>query len=154
MEELLLINLTEVIMIEIFANNLGSFFENTRIKGTCIYKGKEYEVWEVDEDDFDIMCYMTEERFKAYCPDGWWRSSIGSNLGNVDGVVEINGKEMLGWFHKKDIDDEYTPSYHKLTDYLCYYIGASTPSNICACTMDLAKYNNMTLGELFNKYEE
>lgn len=36
--------------------------------------------------------------------------------------------------------------------YLCDEIGASTEKNVCACTVDLAQQNNMTLSELFKKY--
>ena len=32
-------------------------------------------------------------------------------------------------------------------------IGASLPKNVVACAMDLAKYNNMSLGDLFTEYE-
>lgn len=36
--------------------------------------------------------------------------------------------------------------------YLCDEIGASTERNVCACTIDLAQQNNLTLAELFKKY--
>lgn len=44
--------------------------------------------------------------------------------------------------------------YESLLEYLCENIGASQPRNVCALAVDLAKYNNMTMGELFTKYEE
>ena len=38
-------------MVEILANNLKPFFKNTRIKGNCTYKGKDFEVWEIKDED-------------------------------------------------------------------------------------------------------
>ena len=43
--------------------------------------------------------------------------------------------------------------YESLSDYLCNCVGVSEPKNVCACAMDLAKYNDMTMAELFEKYE-
>lgn len=43
--------------------------------------------------------------------------------------------------------------YVNLSEYLCDCIGASTGKNVCACVTDLAKYNDMTIAELFDKYE-
>lgn len=144
-------------MKEILGGNLKRFFDT--IDKNCsnveiTYANNRYEVWKVSDSLFKDMCDMSEEEFIELAGDeAWWRSSDGSNLGNIDGIVEINGKEMFGWIREEDIDDEYTPSYYKLTDYLCDYIGASQPRNVCACVVDLAKYNNMTMGELFKKYE-
>ena len=42
--------------------------------------------------------------------------------------------------------------YRTLINYLAQEMGATTCSNVFALTYDLAIYNNMTLGELFNKY--
>ena len=42
--------------------------------------------------------------------------------------------------------------YTNLTEYLCECVGASTGKNVCACAMDLAKYNDMTMAKLFEKY--
>lgn len=43
-------------------------------------------------------------------------------------------------------------TYHDILIYLCDEIGASTERNVCACTIDLARQNNLTLAELFKKY--
>jgi len=126
------------------------------------YKGEKYEVWEVSDDLFKDMCDMTEEMFIDLAgEDAWWRSSIGSNLSFLlIGEVKINGQIMQGWIMKPW--DDYTIykdegmgaiSYETLSEYLCEVIGASQPRNVVACAMDLAKYNNMTMGELFEKYE-
>lgn len=40
-----------------------------------------------------------------------------------------------------------------LSEYLCEFIGASTPHNVVACVIDLAKFNHLTMCELFKKYE-
>lgn len=40
-----------------------------------------------------------------------------------------------------------------LTHYISDVFNISSPRNVCAIAVDLAKYNNMTMGELFNKCE-
>lgn len=144
-------------MKEILGNNLEQFF-NTEINGERTYKGNRYEVWEVSDEVFNIMCEMSEERFVELAgEDAWWRSAEGSNQSVPDTTVHINGHEMLAWagepWEDDEEDDEFEIYASCLTNYLCDVIGASQPRNVCALAVDLAKYNNMTMGELFVKYE-
>ena len=44
-------------------------------------------------------------------------------------------------------------NYQSLSEYLCEFIGASMPRSVVACAIDLAKFNHLTMGELFEKYE-
>ena len=166
-------------MQEVLGYDLDGFFNNTSLNGTKKYSNKHYEVWEVPDIDFKAMCIMTEEEFGTVCPIGWWRSSEGAVLGVPNMKYIVNGVEMLGWDgeERKDFREECCAKdcddfgdeckgkdddilvclgerkYDSLIDYLYEEIGASTEKNICACAMDLAKYNNLSLGELFNKYE-
>ena len=122
------------------------------------YKGEGYEVWEVSDDLFKDMCDMTEEMFFDLAGvNAWWRYSEGSVLDAPDTKVIVNGLEMLGWsgitWDDEDEVDEYDIREKDLTSYLCNVVGASQPKNVCACAMDLAKYNNMTMAELFRIYE-
>ena len=144
-------------MKEILGNNLEQFF-NTEINGERTYKGNTYEVWEVSDDVFNAMCDMSEEKFVELAgEDAWWRSAEGSNLGAPDTTVHINGHEMLAWadesWEDEDEDDEFEICESCLTSYLGNVLGASQPRNVCALAVDLARYNNMTMGELFAKYE-
>ena len=144
-------------MKEVLGNNLGQFIKNG-IDGKRTYKGDRYEVWEVTNEMFDIMCDMSEELFVELAgEDAWWRSAEGSNLGAPDTKVYVNGHEMIGWagepWEDEDEEDEFEIYASNLSNYLCDVIGASQPRNVCALAVDLAKYNNMTMGELFTKYE-
>lgn len=144
-------------MKEILGNNLEQFF-NSEINGKRTYKGKRYEVWEVSDEVFDAICDMSDEKFEELAgDDAWWRSAEGSNQGIPDTKVYINGHEMLGWagepWDDEDEDDEFEIHSSSLTDYMCDVIGASQPRNVCALAVDLAKYNGITMGELFTKYE-
>lgn len=144
-------------MKEILAGNMEQFFSN-EFNGKCMYKGNVYEVWEVSDELFDIMCDMSEEDFvKLAGEDAWWRCADGSVLGYPDTKGHINGHEILCWagepWEDEDEDDEFEIYSSCLTNYLCDVIGASLPKNVCALAVDLAKYNNMTMGELFTKYE-
>lgn len=140
---------------EILGNKLKRFFDtvdNLQNDAEITYAGNRYEVWEVSEDLFNKMRDMSEEKFVELAgEDAWWRSSEGSVLGVPDTKFIISGKEMVGWNTRGEYENF---QYAKLTDYLCNGIGASQPKNVCACAMDLAKYNDMTMAELFEKYGE
>ena len=168
-------------MVEILGNSLSSLFKNTKLNGVCTYKGipkKEfditYEVWEVSDEVFKTMCDMTDEEFEKYCPDGWWRHTTGSIMGIPYSEFIVNQHKILAWdgYSRQDWENDcrrcLNPcsgtydyweecyggrEYSTITEYLCEEIGASTEKNVCALTIDLAKYNNMKLSELFRKYE-
>lgn len=147
-------------MKEILGNNLERFFfvldspkEYVTVR---TYKSNRYEVWLVEDEIFDIIADISEEKFvKIAGEDAWWRSSNGSVLYSLNkGEVTINNQKMIGWIRKpwngeisKDIN------YQSLSEYLCEFIGVSMPHNVVACAMDLAKLNHLTMGELFKKYE-
>lgn len=149
-------------MKEILGYNLLTLFENESfdfpeyaVAGRT-YKNEMYEVWLVSEDVYENMCKMTEEEFERLTDDEtWWRGSDGSILKNRErGLINVNGKDMIGWVEKPYGGSVcHGLSYQSLTEYLCEFLGVSTEKNVCACAMDLAKYNNMTMGELFEKYE-
>lgn len=144
-------------MKEILGNGLEQFFNNV-IGGKCTYKGDRYEVWEMSDEVFDEMRDMSEEKFVELAgEDAWWRSATGSNQGVPDTKVYINGNEMIGWsgepWDDEDENDEFEIYASNLSNYLCDVIGASQPRNVCALAVDLAKYNGITMGELFTKYE-
>ena len=92
--------------------------------------------WEKKEWDFD---------------DAWWRWASGSSLSfpSGDTKVTVNGVKMIGF----DGSDLLNDKYQNLTDYLCCAIGASNETNVCACSVDLAAANGMTLGELWTVYQ-
>jgi hypothetical protein len=147
-------------MVEILGGHLKMFMdlmdencEDTKIT----YAGDQYEVWQVSDYLFQRMCDMSEEKFVEIAgKDAWWRSAEGSVMGVPDMKTHIKGHEMLGWdkFWEHDESDNVSEyDFRSLTSYLCDVCGASQPTNVCALAVDLAKYNNMTMGELFSKYE-
>lgn len=165
-------------MQEILAENLQSLFDNTSLLGKKTYSGELYEIWEVSDEDFQLMCEIYEEEFERLCPEGMWRSAIGSNMGKPDVEYKINDNVILAWDGNIRSDFEYeckecsdrkngicegteddfnecfgAREYSGLLKYLCEELGVSQPRNVCALAVDLAKYNSMTMGELFTKYE-
>lgn len=144
------------------------------------YKGNRYEVHSISDELFHAMCDMSEDKFVELAgEDAWWRSANGSNQSVPNNKYIINGEEIIAWdgyirceYYNDycvgcedridgmcEASDEDIESccgerkYDTLSDYLCDEIGASQPKNICALAVDLAKYNGMTMGELFAKYE-
>ena len=151
-------------MYEILGYDLYNYFNKLGIINTgvkCTYKSDSYEVWEVNDAVFSVMCKQSNEEFykvagyidfdKNYFP--WWRYSEGSVLFPPDEKVIINKEEIAGWKWKESLDPNEVPEYSDLLSYLCNEIGASTEKNVCAVAKDLAKYNGMTMGELFTKLQ-
>ena len=135
---------------EVLAYDLEWLFYRTGLQGKRTYTGKDYEVWEVSEPVFRYMCSMSEEEFQAVCPNGWWRSAEGSIMGTPTIKYVINGHEIDAWDGYKRFGSR---KYDSLTQYFCDELGASTERNVCALAVHLAKSNDMTLAELFEKYE-
>lgn len=142
-------------MREILGNNLAVFFFNAEISAKRTYEGQIYEVWEISEADYEKICNMSEEDFAdcASNDEAWWRGSEGSNMGIPYVKYTINGKKIIAWDRPNRERSRRNRRYSTLLEYMCEEIGASQPRNVCALAVDLAKYNNMTMGELFAKYE-
>lgn len=145
-------------MKEILGGNLKLFFDlmdKNYDSADITYAGNRYEVWKVSDELHKEMCDMSEEQFVELAgEDAWWRSSDGSNLWVEDHLIKsnVNGKEMNGW-DSPIYDSKKGQKYETLSEYLCECIGVSQPKNVCACAMDLAKANDMTMGELFSRFE-
>ncbi|MFG6369484.1 MAG: hypothetical protein K1W16_13925 [Lachnospiraceae bacterium] len=142
-------------MQEILAKNLKPLFDNTPLTGTKTYSGELYEVWKVSDEVFEFMCNMNDEEFEKLCPEGMWRSSTGSNMGFPTECFTVNKRKLKCWDRREELyGKKYRRTkYKSLLEYLCENIGASQPKNVCALAVDLAKHNNMIMGELFTKYE-
>ena len=160
-------------MKEILGDNLKRFFDAIDSKcnnADITYAGDRYEVWKVSDELFQQMCNMSEEEFVELAgEDAWWRQSEGSVLGAPEATYTIKGHRLLVWEQRDrsewcdgcECDDEescvecmdYSREFQSLSEYLCDEVGVSQPRNVCACAMDLAKYNGMSMGELFSKYE-
>lgn len=126
-------------------------------KGIGWDKEDEIRVYEINEDDFKILC--DEEDDERYWQDAGWRYCEGSNQGVPEFKAKVNGKDLICWYEpfidEEDEDDEpYYEEFKHLLQYLCDSVGASQPRNVCALAMDLAKYNNMKMAELFKEYQE
>lgn len=134
-----------------------------------------YEVWEMLSPDFDRLCNIPDEEWKDNW--GWWRHANGSNMHTPNMVYEINNFKIIAWdglvrdqwkhdncvycedrlsgVCKATIEDANfcvgPRQYKNLFTYFCDEIGVSAPRNVCALAVDLAKYNNMTMAELFDR---
>jgi hypothetical protein len=138
----------------------------------------QFEVWEISEEDYDDICIMTEDEYEHFAADGsWWRGADGSNMGMINEEFIINGLPIMAWRNEyrvgeyindwNDMNEEerdeyedfedflntwFPKEYAHLTTYFCDELGASTERNVCALATDLAKYNNITMAELFRRY--
>lgn len=138
----------------------------------------KFEVWEIPEDDYEKICGLSDEEYEQVASDdSWWRGANGSNQGIPFADFIVNGHSIVAWrnIYKladlqvewdelpseekaeyKDFDDYcevwFPKQYKDLLEYFCDELGASTERNVCALATDLAKYNDITMAELFRKY--
>lgn len=136
-------------MKEILGQHLHVFFDGSTIPAKCTYQGDDYEVWEVSDSDFEVMRDIDEGHWEDIYPECWWRYCTGCNIDSIPThKLMVNGEEITGWKNMKG-----KTKYSSLSEYLLKEFWASSEKNVCALAVDLAKHNNMTLGELFTKYE-
>ena len=169
-------------MIEILAGDgIEYAFDELSINATRTYQGDNdkipyYEVWELSRNEFDKLAAIKEEDWKN--DYGWYRYATGSVMWDTDAIFTVNNHEMVAWKGGRRLDlydswrdepeEEKAAFYHSfqeyermympykftcLTEYLCTEMGASTATNVCALSVDLAKANGITLAELFKTYE-
>lgn len=138
-------------MKEILAYELQPLFDKTDIKAKRTYKGEIWEVWEVDDYNFQLMEEMTEEVFEEVCPDGMWRYNEGSILGVPTDRYVVNGQNLIAWCGNGHWEERI--EFESLLHYMEFEHGVSMCKNVCALAKDLAKYNHMTMAELFEKYQ-
>lgn len=145
-------------MKEILGSRLvDNFFSKIDKKYQCdylsTYQGTMYNVYVVSDRLFDYMNNISEEEFDDITEndDSWWRYATGSIFGDATKEIYIHDTKIFVW--ESPIGHSTHREYKDLLTYLCNCLGVSTPKNVCACAVDLAKYNNMSLGELFTTYQ-
>jgi hypothetical protein len=156
-------------MKEILGGELDQAFIDLEINAKKTYEGSTHlddktQVWELSNEDYDKICNLKEKDWQDNW--GWWRGAEGSNMGSINRRYNINHHYIIAWdgYSREEFEEEnkQLPSderwfrerkYDNLLNYFCDEIGASTERNVCALAVDLAKQNNMTMGELFNKFQ-
>lgn len=173
-------------MKEFIGQNMATALQKLGIDAKMTYSGdigywKPLEVWEIDENNREKLCDVTDEQWDSInCEDSWWRGSDGCNIGTVDCEMTINGQKIQAWHDEWRIDDlrdeydsldpyeqsEYEGNggvqayidenvnncYDNLLNYFCEEFGISTSRNVCAIAVELARHNEITMAELFRKY--
>ena len=150
------INMEEILV----QGNITEDLKRLGVEATCTYGYEEtlYQVYEVSDEDFKKMSddastrSMDDGNWKA----GGWRWCEGSNQGEPNATLIVKGEELRCRAEPVEDDEEEEPYYSDYIDLLEYLEmekGCSSFKNVCALAKDLAKYNNMTMSELFRKYQ-
>jgi hypothetical protein len=148
-------------MKEILGVNLDKAFEELNLYAQKMYQiqnkhweyCEDYQIWRLSDEDYDQLYSISEDDWKEDW--GWWRWAEGSNLLNVNHRYNINHHYIKAWdgTGRRGKKDWFDRKYPTLLQYFCDEIGASTERNVCAVAVDLAAQNNMTMAELFQKYQ-
>jgi hypothetical protein len=122
--------------------------------------------------------HISDKEWNEIAPKGaWWRYAEGSNQGTPNEEFIINDLPLLAWRSESQVDyltlmwvelpyeeraeykdfedylDVWLPKYYNnILEYFSEEIGASTEKNICALVTDIAKYNNMSIADVFKIY--
>jgi len=157
---------------------LENAFKELGINAKNTYRAKDLDysdfqcVYELSEEDYNLLNGFSDSDY--WNPDnkpiwkdnwGWWRHAKGSNMTSGLRRYNINHHYINAWdgSGREDFEEEnkslpvddrwYKPrKYDNLMQYFWNEIRASTEKNVTALATDLAKYNNLTLGQLFTKY--
>lgn len=153
-------------MIEILGGDLDLAIKELNVKAvktaTVTKKIKKYQVWELDENNFEILCDVDENEWKDNW--GWWRSANGAVISPIEKCT-INGIEVFGYHNealaelneelqKEEAEEDWSYPYQIYTDLFEHFSearGASQPRNVTALAIEMAKANNMKLSELMIK---
>ena len=168
--------------VEIIGENMNNIWGALGINPKETFSGsiglwENFKVWELTDAEFNNLCEITDEQFVRWSEKGaWWRYSEGSVLGEPDVLFRINRDFLMAWEKfdrsylyeewqtlskrekRKYYDDEdYVElncphSYKDIITYLSEEVGVSTETNVCALVTDLAKYNKISLSELFIRF--
>lgn len=141
-------------MIEILVSgDCESDFKRLGVNPVLTYSSDSthYMVYEVTQNEFKILC--DEPDIDGTWKECGWRHCDGSNMGYPNARIKINEEKIKCWFEEFEDEQIYLEDYDDLLEYINEECGATTFKNVCALTVDLAKYNNMKLSELFNKYQ-
>ncbi|PDZ03910.1 hypothetical protein COE20_10785 [Bacillus cereus] len=139
--------------------NIAEDLKRLGVNATRTYGNEEtyYQVYELSDKEFEklsVLC-MNEDDNDEHWKNGGWRWCKGSNQPIPTEKAEVNHQELVCWVETlNDGEDTYRNDLHvNLLEYLDIEMGCSSFKNVCSVTKDLAKYNNMTMTELFQKYQ-
>lgn len=143
-------------MVEILVQgNIEEDLKRLGIKATRTYGNEytDYQVYELSKEEYEKLSNDADERDieDGFWLHGGWRWAEGSNMGNPNTRMTVRGEELVCW--EKEWNGMQEDEYKDLLTYLCNEIGASAFRNVCALAVDLAKWNNMTMAQLFEKYQ-
>lgn len=139
-------------MKEILGGNLDFTFKDLEINALKTFDNNEYyQIWQLEDTDYKKLVNINDEDWDndKY---GWWRYSEGSNMGKIQTRFSINHHWLYAWKNNNSNTCRKN-KYNNIIEYINYELDISMEKNICALAVDIAKYNNLTLSELFNKYQ-
>lgn len=139
--------------------NIEEDLKRLGIKATRTYGNEEtaYQVYELSDEDFQKLSDDADNRDEedGHWKDGGWRWDKGSNQPIPTDKATVKHKELVCWVETiNDEEETYRNDWFvDLLEYLDVGVGCTAFRNVCAVTKDLAKYNDMTLAQLFEKYQ-
>ncbi|MGN0246935.1 MAG: hypothetical protein ACI4DK_13355 [Lachnospiraceae bacterium] len=147
-----------------FAKEEG--FKTIRMTFEDNTSGRDFNVYEISEGDFEKMCIAPDEEWEDKF--GWWRYAEGCSLEGSETIeIIINNHPFKAWYNEWKLRDYFDENsndgdissvydewmedhseYSNLFEYCIDMFGASTETNITAIAVGLAKLNNMSLADL------
>lgn len=134
-------------------NGLEMALSDNFINALRTYKGKEYEVWELSEVEFEKLKNIKEEDWLDEY--GWYRHG-GAIISPTEQVV-VNGNKLYGYENeslmalvKEGEEVEYgVQQYKSLKSHISEATGCSNTTNFCALVSQMAKCNKIKISKLF-----
>lgn len=121
-------------------------------KGYGWNKCEEISIYEINEEDFNLI-FEDKSSIKTWC-DSKCIYSEGCNLGLPTMQAKINNKNITCWNELYFGEESSRRTYIHLLQYVCDTFKVSQIEDAYPILVELSKYNNLTLAELFRNYQE
>lgn len=135
-------------MKEILAQGLDLAMYEMRFAARKAYEEQReegFQIWQMSENELDKISDIEDADWRERY--GFWVYTEGTDLGKPKHKTKINGYKITAY------NEQNISEYANLREYLKVAMNATEPEKICAVCVDLAKYNNMTMAELWTKYQ-
>lgn len=138
-------------MIEILAGEFDTAVKQLQLEAEKKFESnnKEFQVWAISKKSFDYICNIDDKDWKF--DYGWFRYADGANT-SPSICVKIKGIEVFGYEDCHDSEPLHEYEFDGLIEHISECLGAGMEKNICALSVEMAKYNKMVLSELFIKF--
>ena len=148
-------------MKQILGNNLTDILRILHIPAELKYKGERFEVWQLYDKDFEVLCGISDEEWGRADRNGngWFRYGKCIFEGESLYTYTVCGRTMLGYCkyglspYEMNSDAYFSRNYSSFTDWLMEVFQLSSEKNIAVFAISLAEENGLSLADFMRQFQ-